>query len=295
MARSPRVRRVVPAVLLALAPVVVGGSAATGAPPPAGAARAVSMPVPPGSQERPCRTDLPCETPVVAGVGMAVPLVKTALRGTDGGWSHFTICCTGINLPAAGTLTGSLNDHPAAVVPAGGTGIAAGVDGSATASVVYAVSGASYRYARFASLVSVDRENNADPASALVWTVSSDVWSWPACRQRGATRVPATDCGNGTQQYTRGRLGPTPRPANPQAYEVALPISYWARTVDSRARPLANPYKTSTGHWILRTQAAYHGWLWTVEWSVGNVGIGRVAGSSYISGDRIVLTTSPFT
>jgi hypothetical protein len=225
---------------------------------------------------------------------MAVPLVKTWLRGNDGGWSHFTICCTGINLPEAGTMTGLLNDHPATVVPSGGGGDGFDTTGSGTASVVYGVSGANYRYARFASSVSRGLENSADPDSLLTWSVSSDVWSWSSCRQRGATRVPATDCGNGIQQYTRGRLGPTPRPANPLVYAVSLPISYWARTVDARGRPLANPYRTSTGHWVLRAQAAYHGWLWTVEWTVGNVGVGRVAGSSFISGDRIVITTGPF-
>jgi hypothetical protein len=294
MARSVRVRWIIPAVLLALGSVVVGGSAATGATPGEQAAQTAPIPVLTGYGTQPCFGVSPCETPVGAGVGMAVPLIKTWLRGNDGGWSQFTLCCTGINLPGAGTVTGLLNGHPATVVPSGGTSRSGDLTGAASASVVYGVSGASYRYARFASAVSRTLEDATDPdGSALIWTVSSDVWSWSSCRQRGATRVPATDCGNGIQQFTRG-LSRTPRPANPQSYTVALPINYWARVVDSRGRPLANPYRTSTGHWILRTQAAYHGWLWTVEWTVGNVGVGRVAASSYISGDRIVLTTGPF-
>lgn len=111
--------------------------------------------------------------------------------------------------------------------------------------------------------------------------------------QRGAVRVPVTDCGNGIQQYTRG-IVQVPAPADPRAYTVGVPISYWARVVDSRGRPPANPYQRSTGHWILRTQTQYHGWLWTVEWTVGNIGVGRVAGSSFINGNRMVLAAGPF-
>ena len=194
---------------------------------------------------------------------------------------------TQINPGHLGAVSGLINDQPAVVVPGGGFEVGGSLTGSATSTVVYGVSGTSYRYARFVSAVSRRQD-----AAVESWTVSSDVYSW-SCRQRGAGRNPVTDCGNGTQQYTRGRVG-VPAPADPRAYSVVLPLSYYARVIDSRGRPLANPYRTSTGHWLLQAQAQYHGWIWTVEWTVGNVGMGRVAGSSFIGVSRIVLTDGPF-
>jgi hypothetical protein len=271
-----------PAVLLALSSTVAGGDAAARV--PVREARAVA-PVPP------CTDTLGgCEPVVGTGIGMAVPLVKPWLRGNDGGWDQFTLCCTQVNPGRLGTVTGLLNDHPATVVPGGGSEVTGSVvSGSGTAAVVYGVSGSTYRYARFLSGISRGRRSDPD---LDIWAVSSDVYSW-TCRQRGASRNPVADCGNGIHQYTRGDADVAP-PADPRAYAVVLPISYWARVVDSRGRPLANPYRRSGGHWLLRAQAQYRGWLWTVEWTVGNVGVGRVAGSSFVGGSRIVVTDGPF-
>ena len=287
MTRSRLVRWVVPTAVLVLSLGLVGGSAATGAP-PAGGPRPTSTAAAVG--DAPCDYTSPCEPVIGAGVGMAVPLVWPWLRGNDGGWDHFTSCCSQINPAGLGTVTGLLNNHPGVVVPGGGSSVLGQTDGGGTAAVVYSVSGASYRYARFLSKVS--RNQALTEPTVVDWAVSSDVYSY-SCLQRGATRSPVTDCGNGIHQYTRGAVR-VPVPADQRAYAVVAPINYWARVVDSRGRPLANPYRRSTGHWLLRAQAQYHGWLWTVEWTVGNVGVGRVAGSSFISGSRIVLTDGPF-
>lgn len=288
--RLPRSRWALPlpAVLLALSLGAAGGDAAARTPAGgsarASAASAAAMPI------QPCIDASACEPVIGTGAGMAVPLIKPWLRGNDGGWDQFTLCCTQINPGRLGSVSGLLNDHPAVVVPGGGTEIVGlRVSGGATSAVVYGISGPYYRYARFVSGTS--RGHQSDP-ELNPWTVSSDVYSW-ACQQRGARRDPATDCGNGVHQYTRGQADVTP-PADPRAYAVVLPINYYARVVDSRGRPLANPYRRSTGHWLLRAQAQYHGWLWTVEWTVAGVGVGRVAGSSFISGSRIVLTDGPF-
>jgi hypothetical protein len=220
---------------------------------------------------------------------MAVPLIRPWLRGNDGGWDRYTICCTQLNPGRLGSVTGLLDDRSAVVAPGGGSGVDGSLAGTGTSTVVYGVSGRSYRLIRYRS--SVSRMQLADPA-AFSWQVSSDVYSW-SCLQRGTSRNPAADCGTGTHQYTRGQLG-VPAPGNPLAYSVRVPISYRARVVDSLGRPLAVPYTSSAGHWLLRAQAQFHGWLWTVEWSVGRVAAARVAGSSFVSGDRIVLTDGPF-
>lgn len=288
MSRSPRWAVLVPAVVLALSLGPAGSNAATRAADegkaPASMASSALDAVPP------CLNTDSCEPVVGTGAGMAVPLVRPWLRGTDGGWDQFTLCCTQINPSRLGSVTGLLNGHPAVVVPGGGSEITGlRVTGSATSSIVYGVSGTSYRYARFASAVSRGQQLDPDLDN---WEVSSDVYSW-TCRQRGAGRNPVLDCGNGIHQYTRGQAQVSP-PADPRAYAVVVPLSYYARVVDSRGRPLANPYRRSTGHWLLRAQFQYHGWLWTVQWTVGNVGVGRVAGSSFIGGSRIVLTDGPF-
>ena len=96
-----------------------------------------------------------------------------------------------------------------------------------------------------------------------------------ACTQRGSTRNPLVDCGNGTHRFTRGSTQ-VPTVDWDAGYAVSLPISDYARVVDIHGRPLGQPYRTSTGHWTLNAQPQYHGWLWTVEWDItGVAGPGR--------------------
>jgi hypothetical protein len=279
-----------PAVLLAMSLGIAGGDAVA-APAPAPAPRAATA-VTAAAADAPCAHSRGCEDVVGVGVGMAVPLIRPWLRGNDGGWYDFSICCGGINPDRLGSVSGLLNDKTAVVVPDGGTAdLNEAVSGVGTSAVVYGVSGRAYRYAKFASDVQREREFLDTGIVDELWSVSSDVFTW-SCTQRGASRNPVADCGNGTQQYTRAfaKIEPTP---NPAAYAITLPVNYSARTVDSRGRPLSTPYKRATGHWTLRMQAQYTGWTWTVEWSVGGIGVGRVAGSSFKTATHVVLTDGP--
>lgn len=234
-----------------------------------------------------------CTPVVAAGAGMAVPLLRPWLRGTDGGWWQLTMCCASSNYAQRPTISGLLGGWPAAVVPQANTGIGTdAVDASGASTYTYAGSGGTYRLIRVRSKVGREAEDAAQPATTpYTWTVASDVFTY-TCRQRAATRDPLRDCGTGTQQYTRGRLV-TPNSTLTSAFRVVVPIDYFVRSVDNKGRPLTTP-RTSTGHWTLTATPSYHGWLWTTEWNVNGVGFGRVAGSAFRSGQQIVLTDGPF-
>lgn len=222
---------------------------------------------------------------------MAVPLVSPWLRGTDGGWVHFTMCCAESNPAQRATISGLLGTHPAAVVPLAFSSIG-DAGASAASTVVYAVSGLSYRLTRVASRA--ERIDEVGEPALTLWSVGSDVTSY-TCRQRGPTRDPQRDCGTGTHQYTRGQVQ-TPTGNWASGFSVVLPIRYGIRSVDAKGRPLTVPWRTSTGHWTLTAEPRYHGWLWTTEWSVSGIASGRVAGSAFIrGGSEIVLTDGPFT
>jgi hypothetical protein len=223
---------------------------------------------------------------------MAVPLVQPWLRGTDGGWTHFTMCCWSANDAGRQTVSGLLGTRAATVVPSVGTGFSV-VNASAKSELLSIGAGGAYRLIRVRSGVSREADDAAQPdTTAYLWSVSSDVFAYD-CTQRGTSRDPLRDCSTGTQTYTRGQVR-TPHADWSSAFTVAIPITYGNRSVDVRGRPLTTP-RTASGHWTLSGTPSYHGWLWTTEWNVSGVGSGRVAGSAFIRADKeIVLTDGPF-
>ncbi len=193
------------------------------------------------------------------------------------------------------TLSGALNDKAAVVAP---WGLSDGdhdygyhIVGAGSSTVVFDVSGRSYRRAVLKSTVSRSADTTVQPAQTK-WEVASDLYAF-ACAQRGSTRNPLVDCGNGTHQFTRGSTQVATADWD-AAYTVSLPISYYARVVDIHGRPLGQPYRTSTGHWTLNAERQYHGWLWTVEWDITGVAAARATGSVFASGLRQILTNGPF-
>jgi hypothetical protein len=268
-----RFRRLLPAAaLLALSATLTVGDPVAAAPAPP-------------STAPPCLFTFDCEPIVGAGATMAVPLFRPAVQGNDGGWTLPTMCCTAINLAGARTVTGVVNGKPAAIVPDGGSGVLGGSIGSTgETSIVYAVSGRSYRYVKYAS--SVSRSNfDLEPTW---WGVTSDAYSW-RCTQRGTRRDPVADCGTGTHQFTRGTMNVDSPPADPEDYSVTVPVAFSERKVDSRGRPLTTPYRRSTGSWTLRTNKFHARWYWTVDWTVAGIGTGHVYGAASNDGSRITV------
>jgi hypothetical protein len=204
----------------------------------------------------------------VGGVAQAPP--RPPLRNPFGGGSclvghRFVRPCSSRPRPSAchlrhvelnpgqrATLSGALNDKAAVVAP---WGLSDGdhdygyhIVGAGSSTVVFDVSGRSYRRAVLKSTVSRSADTTVQPAQTK-WEVASDLYAF-ACTQRGSTRNPLVDCGNGTHQFTRGSAQ-VPTADWDAAYTVSLPISYYARVVDIHGRPLGQPYRTSTGHWTL--------------------------------------------
>lgn len=264
---------------VALAAVVLGTTSV-----PSGAHRAEVAAV-----GTPCDVDGSCEPIIGVAGGMAVPLLRPWLRGNDGGWDRFTTCCAEVNPKRLATVSGLINSKSVTVVPSGGAEFGGPVYGHGAASVVFAVSGRSYHYTRYAAQVT--RINTLSGTTG--WNVVSYARSY-SCHQVGAARVPTRDCGRGTEQRTHGSLNVT-TPSDPTApYTVNVPITYISRPVNASGTPLGPATRTSTGHWRLSAQSAYHGWLWTVEWSVNSIAMARIAGSSYATSTRIYLTDGPF-
>jgi hypothetical protein len=274
------------AVGMLVAPLALVSAGATTGPASARSQRALTAAAFTGS---PCQWPGACEPVVGTAAGMAVPLIRPWVRGTDGGWNLFTSCCSEVNPNHRASVSGTLNDKPATVVP-GGSEDSGGIVGTGSSTVIYNISGTSYRLARLLSKVT--RTNLLNQVGATDWLVNSDLYAY-ACSQRGSTRVPAVDCGTGTHQFTRGHAEVAMSEGD-TVYTIAVPINYYVRSVDFLGRPLGTPYRSSTGHWTLNAERQYQGWLWTVEWSVNGVATARIAGSSFSSGSHITLTDGPF-
>lgn len=285
------VRWAVPVAAAALvAPVALVGASAAAGPPVQRVQQAAGTVV----DSFPCQGTVGCEPVFGAGVGMAVPLIRPWLHGTDGNW-YIRPDHVELNQGDAGRLSGTLNDKAAVVVPAGVSlqnyEQSYSVIGFGSATVIFNVSGSSYRRAVLKSTVSRSADLTVQPAQTR-WEVDSDLYAF-ACTQRGSTRNPLVDCGNGTHQFTRGSAQ-LPTADWQTAYTVTLPINYYARAVDIHGRPLGTPYRTSTGHWTLNAQPQYHGWLWTVDWDITGVAAARATGSVFASGLRQIFTDGPF-
>lgn len=234
------------------------------------------------------------EAVIATAAGMAVPLFKPQLHGTDGGQTRVSVGFNDINTAHGATVSGTINGQTFRVVPSGEIGV---TDRTTTVagdtSSVYAVFGRSYRYVRLHSAVSraVPLQTALLDGGEETWTVASDVYAYGPCTQHGATRVPSIDCGKGVQRHTAGHVTVTPLTGD--RYRVSIPIGYLTRNVDAKGRPLTT-LSRSTGHWTLTGVHAYNGWLWTVEWNINSVAYARIAGSAHASGIATVLTDGPF-
>lgn len=223
----------------------------------------------------------PCVLVDSLATSMAVPLLSSIVRGTDGGTTRPSLGFTQINASGAVTAAGFINGHAARVV-ASGTDLATDqlltVRGRATA--IYAISGTTYRYAVFESSVSQDSDLQV-VGVAIGVRGSLHVHS---CVQRGAGRIPARDCAAGTQKTAYGSAVVPAAGAPGTQWAFTVGLHYYQRSVNTAGAPLTAKSTLRTGHWTVRALLDSHGAssVWQTEWSISGIGLGRQSGAGYI-------------